>query len=169
MWWEQINSCDSESQLVKPLSMEINAINNYLSAYFEFRVPVCLLSARRGQYLAAVLRCVHSERGGVSIWQVRPWRVCVYVCVRLAKQRPANGHPSKKKRRKSGTTLFSSVFAMFPTISLHRLLWSRRSCRLSRRRLHSRNKKLMHLAPRSCLFWPGKVTASPERLISFSC
>lgn len=41
---------------------------------------LCLLSARRGQYLAAVSRCAQSERGGVSIWQVRPWRVCVCTC-----------------------------------------------------------------------------------------
>lgn len=35
------------------------------------------LSAVRGRYLAtASCRAESWERGGVSIWQVRPWRVC---------------------------------------------------------------------------------------------
>ena len=38
-------------------------------------VSVC----EAGQYL--VSRCAHSQRGGVSIWQVRPLRVCVCMCV----------------------------------------------------------------------------------------
>ena len=38
---------------------------------------VCVCEA--GQYL--VSRCAHSQRGGVSIWQVRPLRVCVCMCV----------------------------------------------------------------------------------------
>lgn len=83
-------------------------------------VSVC----EAAQYL--VPRCVRSQRGGVSIWQVRPLRVCVCVCVcmreRLAKQRTTCKRASEPVRAKTGTTLFSSVSAMFPTIFLRRLL-----------------------------------------------
>lgn len=65
--------------------MTNTSTNTTINVLFEF--------ARRGQYLAAVSRCAASEEGGVSIWQVRPLRVCE----RLAKQRPANGHPSKNR------------------------------------------------------------------------
>lgn len=127
-----------------------------------------LLSARRGQYFVAVSCCAHSEGGGVSIWQVRPLRVCM--CASLTKQRPANGHPSqsnRKRNKKTGTTFISSVFAMNPTIYLQHLLWSCRSCRLSGRRPQKPNQELMHLAPRCSLFWPGKVPRS-DWLASFA-
>lgn len=38
-------------------------------------VSVC----EAAQYLVPC--CVRSQRGGVSIWQVRPLRVCVCMCV----------------------------------------------------------------------------------------
>lgn len=116
-------------------------------------------------------------QGGVSIWQLSPAAltvkeagpvfgrfvpggcVCVYVCESLqATTCERASEPVWAK--KTGTTLISSVFAMFPTIFLHYLLWSRQSYRLTRSRLQKRNKKLMHLAPLSCLFWPGKVPRS---------
>lgn len=52
----------------------MNVKNRKLYFYVQF----LQLSAMGGQYLAAVVFCVQSEGGGVSIWQVRPLRVCVW-------------------------------------------------------------------------------------------
>lgn len=76
---------------------QISLRNQPLSA-----ARVKFLSARRGHYLATVSCCAHSERGGVSIWQVRLWRVCE----RLAKQRPANGHRSQSQLKNRNHIIF---------------------------------------------------------------
>lgn len=115
-------------------------------------------------------------QGGVSIWQLSRAALtvkeagpvfgrfvpggCVCVCVRVSPSNDLRTGIRASLSKKTGTTLISSVFAMFPTIFLHYLLWSRQSYRLTRSRLQKRNKKLMHLASLSCLFWPGKVPRS---------
>lgn len=55
------------------------------------------LSAMGGQYLAAVVFCVENEGGGVSIWQVRPLRVCVWDSLSNDLRTGIRGSPSENR------------------------------------------------------------------------
>lgn len=62
--------------------LKINNMNVKHRIFKNIYIFLCFrflqLSAMGGQYSAAVVFCVQSEGGGVSIWQVRPLRVCVW-------------------------------------------------------------------------------------------
>lgn len=101
------------------------------------------------------------KRGGASIWQVCPLRVCARGASLSQLSRLANGHTSqsdrKKKKKKRGREKKQE-----PQIFRVSLQCSRRYSYVVcfdtiKVAVSVAEQKLMRLASPSCLFWPGKI------------